>query len=196
MGGAVEGPMARSEQGFLERVRAGDQAALGELYRAHSPRVYRFALRRLGDVHEAEDVRQDVFVEVMRSIASFEGRSSVGTWILAIAHHEVASRSRRRHREPLAIDASDAFEHLLASDARIDRRVEALRMLGRCAEALRREVTEPQRVVFELHARGARDIESIALAVGRTRLAVRLSLLRTRRRLAARVAGLREVLSA
>jgi RNA polymerase sigma-70 factor (ECF subfamily) len=188
--------MALSEQGFLDRVRAGDQAAMGELYQAHSPRVYRFALRRLGDVSEAEDVRQDVFVEVMRSIGSFEGRSSVGTWILAIAHHEVASRSRRRHREPLLVDAGSGFEHVLAREARIERRVDALRMLVRCAEVLRREVTEPQRIVFDLHARGARDIESIALAVGRSRLAVRLSLLRTRRRLVARVAGLREVLSA
>jgi RNA polymerase sigma-70 factor (ECF subfamily) len=188
--------MRAEERRLLERVRTGDRSVFADLYRDHAARVYGFALRRLGDANEAEDVRQDVFVEVMRSIGTFEGRSSMGTWILAIANHEVASRRRRRDREPALVDAGIGLEQALRVEGRLDRRVDARRVLGRCAEVLRAELGASSREVFELHVRGARDIATIARAVGRTGIAVRISLMRTRRRLTARVAGLRELLSA
>src|SRR5690606_33021044 len=77
--------MGAEEREIVARMQAGDREAFGEVYEQYAQRVFAFALRRLRDRDEAEDVCQDVFVEVARSIGSFQGRSKLGTWILGIA---------------------------------------------------------------------------------------------------------------
>lgn len=175
-------------------MQAGEREALGEAYRLYAGRVYAFALRRLRDSHEAEDVCQDVFLAVSRSIRSFQGRSALGTWILGIAHHEVCNRLRHLQRRPLSLDAGSAAAPPSLA-APVDRQVDAARTLARCAEVLGREVGAAQREMFELHLGGTPDLAAIADAVGRSRQAVKISLFRTRRRLHDRVAGLSELLA-
>jgi RNA polymerase sigma factor (sigma-70 family) len=173
---------------------AGEREAFGEVYELYARRVYAFALRRLRDPDEAEDVCQDVFVEVARSIRSFEGRSTLGTWILGIAYHEVCNRRRRNRRRPLSLEEQTG-EPPLAREAPLDRKVDAARTLARCAEVLGREIGPAHREMFELHLGGAVDFAAIADAVGKSRQAVKISVFRTRRQLQARVAGLSEVLA-
>jgi RNA polymerase sigma-70 factor (ECF subfamily) len=186
--------MIPAEQQLVERLRAGDREALGTLYETYAQRVHAFAFRRLGDRHEAQDVCQDVFVAVVRSIDTYEGRSSLSTWILGIAWHEIADRYRRRRREPVAPPSLDTTPPVALGG--IDGQVDAARALARCGEVLQREVSSSQRAVFDLHARGAGDVATIARAVGKSRQAVKISLLRTRRRLLSRVVGLRDLLPA
>lgn len=85
---------------LLARMAAGDdaEAALERLYRLMQPRLYAFALRRLGDPFEAEDIVNDVLLEVWRSAARFQGRSQARSWILGIAHHKIVDVLRRRGR--------------------------------------------------------------------------------------------------
>jgi RNA polymerase sigma-70 factor (ECF subfamily) len=186
--------MILAEQRLVERLRAGDRDALGILYETYADRVLAFAFRRLGDRHEAQDVCQDVFVAVVRSIDGYEGRSSLSTWILGIAWHEIADRYRRRRREPVATQS--VGHEPPAAGGRLDGQVDAARALARCEEVLQREVSSSQRAVFDLHAQGAGDVASIARTVGKSRQAVKISLLRTRRRLLSRVVGLRDLLPA
>ncbi|MEZ4289635.1 MAG: sigma-70 family RNA polymerase sigma factor [Myxococcota bacterium] len=58
------------------------------------PRVFAFILKRIGDRAEAEDLTQETFVQLYRSLGSFEGRSSLLTWTFGIAHN-VCSRYYR-----------------------------------------------------------------------------------------------------
>jgi RNA polymerase sigma-70 factor (ECF subfamily) len=178
----------------VRRMQTGEREAFGEVYEQYARRVYAFALRRVRDAHEAEDVCQDVFVEVARSIRSFQGRSTLSTWILGIAHHEVCNRQRRWSRRALSLEAQPepASE---ADETPLDRRVDALRMLARCVEVLGRDIGEAQREMFELQLGGARDMAAIADAVGKSRQAVKIGLFRTRRQLSDRVEGLRELLA-
>ncbi len=66
-----------SDQELAQRLVAGDDDAFQELDRLYRRRVFAFALKRLRDATEAEDVAQDVFLQVFRCIAKFEGRSSL-----------------------------------------------------------------------------------------------------------------------
>src|SRR3546814_9204661 len=74
----------------------GDQSALDAFYRAYEGRVYRFIRSRLNDSFDAADVLNEVMFEVWRNASRFEGRSSVSTWVLGIAHHKTIDRIRRR----------------------------------------------------------------------------------------------------
>jgi RNA polymerase sigma-70 factor (ECF subfamily) len=178
----------------VKRMKAGEREAFGEVYELYARRVYAFALRRLRDPDEAEDVCQDVFVEVARSIRSFQGRSTLGTWILGIAFHEVCNRRRRWSRRSLSLEAHGGAPPA-AEDAPLDRQVDAARVLARCADVLDREVGEAHREMFALQLGGAQDMAAIADQVGKSRQAVKISLFRTRQRLGDRVAGLRDLLA-
>ena len=73
--------MNEEESLDLEAIKAGDKRAFAALVDAYSPRLYRLALRMLGDPLEAEDVLQDTFIKAFRNLQSFEGRSKMGTWL-------------------------------------------------------------------------------------------------------------------
>src|SRR5262249_31764370 len=85
---------------FLSRLRAGDASAIAETYAQHSTTIRAFALRLLGDAAAAEDLVHDVFVALPRAVRTFEGRSSLKTFLLSIAvnharrHVRVARRRR------------------------------------------------------------------------------------------------------
>jgi RNA polymerase sigma-70 factor (ECF subfamily) len=84
-----------------DRVARGDKAALADLYRALERPVYRFILSRLNDPHESADILQDVFIDIWRAAAGFEGRSKVQTWVFGIAHRKTIDALRRKGRVDL-----------------------------------------------------------------------------------------------
>lgn len=79
---------AQSDSDLIARIRAGDQLALQTLYGRHHVKVFRFALRLLRNEPSAEDVVSEVFIDVWRNGAHFEGRSEASTWLLAIARNK------------------------------------------------------------------------------------------------------------
>jgi len=71
------------------------------LYARHSVRVFRFALRFVADEGAAEDLVNEVFLDVWRKAGGFAGHSQVSTWLLAIARNKAIAVTRRRTCEPL-----------------------------------------------------------------------------------------------
>src|SRR5277367_4180771 len=90
---------------LIARIRAGDQLALQALYGRHSVKVFRFALRLLRSEPSAEDVVSEVFTDVWRNAANFEGRSEASTWLLAMARNKAYSMLRRKREHELDEDA-------------------------------------------------------------------------------------------
>lgn len=84
---------------LLTQVAHGDKKALASLYRALEKPVYRFIHSRLNDPFESSDVLHDVFMDVWRSAARFEGRAKVQTWIMGIAYRKVIDVHRKRGRQ-------------------------------------------------------------------------------------------------
>src|SRR5438128_3194007 len=85
-----------SDETLIRRIAGGDQLAMRTLFARHRVAIYRWLLRIVHDEGLAEDLLSEVFLDVWRHAASFEGRSSVSTWLLAIARHKALSARRRR----------------------------------------------------------------------------------------------------
>lgn len=95
----------------------GDQAAFRTLYQAHVGRVYALCLRLTGNVSEAEEAAQDVFVRVWQRLASFRGESAFSTWLHRLTVNEVLQARRTAGRrsarvalanDPLELEAAPA----------------------------------------------------------------------------------------
>jgi RNA polymerase sigma-70 factor, ECF subfamily len=84
------------DQTLMGRIAGGDQLAMRTLFARHRVPLYRWLLRIVRDETLAEDLVSDVFLDVWRQAASFKGRSSVSTWLLAIARYKALSARRRR----------------------------------------------------------------------------------------------------
>src|SRR5205085_7712055 len=85
-----------SDEVLIRRIAGGDQLAMQTLFVRHRVALYRWLLRLVGDEALAEDLLSDVFLDVWRQAAKFEARSSISTWLLAIARYKALSARRRR----------------------------------------------------------------------------------------------------
>src|SRR5262249_4233938 len=86
---------AASDQALIKRIAGGDQLAMRTLYARHRIPLYRWLLRVRNET-VAEDLLSDVFLDVWRQAASFEGRASVSAWLFAIARYKALSARRAR----------------------------------------------------------------------------------------------------
>jgi len=98
---------------MVQRVARGDRQALAELYARYQRPLFHYLLQLTPDYGLAEEMLQDTLVAVWKSALSFEGRSSVLTWLIGIARRQ-AHNTLRRHRLPV-VDESELLE-LPASD--------------------------------------------------------------------------------
>jgi RNA polymerase sigma-70 factor (ECF subfamily) len=89
---------AVQERALVDSCRSGDPVAFARLVRLHEGMVFNLSARLLGDAEEARDVAQEVFLQVYRQLARFEGRSSLKTWIYRIAVNQCHNRRRFWHR--------------------------------------------------------------------------------------------------
>ena len=167
------------DRALVDRVLAGDQAAFSEIYDNYFPRVYAFTLKRVGDPAEAEDLTQETFVQLYRSLPSYEGRSSLLTWTFGIAHN-VCSRFFR-HCSRWMVGPKDARElDDKPVESQIERRVDAGRVLERCDAVLEENRRPAHQEIFHLRYGGSHSIKEIAAKVGKSNEAVKVSLRRSR----------------
>jgi RNA polymerase sigma-70 factor (ECF subfamily) len=85
-----------SDESLVQRIASGDRLAMRALFARHQVRLYRFLARLVRDETLAEDLVSDVFLDVWRQAASFEARSSVSTWLVAMGRYKALSVLRRR----------------------------------------------------------------------------------------------------
>ena len=85
-----------SDEALIKRIADRDQLAMRTLFARYRVALYRWLLRLVSDTATAEDLLSEVFLDVWRHAAVFEGRSSVSTWLLAIARNKAISARRRR----------------------------------------------------------------------------------------------------
>ena len=89
---------------LLKRCRDGDQAAWRDLVSEHGRRVFNLAYRFVGRVDEAEDVTQEIFIKVYRSLDRFrESDGSFGAWLMTVARNHAIDHYRRRRDDRLRL---------------------------------------------------------------------------------------------
>jgi RNA polymerase sigma-70 factor (ECF subfamily) len=162
----------QSDRELVERVAKGDRAAVRLLFMRHHARVYRFAARQTGSEMMADDIANEVFLELWRQAPAFEGRSEVSTWLLGIARFKALSMLRKKKEVEIDEEAAAAVPDTADSP-------EIAVMKDDKATALRRMVNalpEEHRTVIDLayyHAKSVTEIAevlSIPVATVKTRM--------------------------
>jgi RNA polymerase sigma-70 factor (ECF subfamily) len=135
-----------TDRALVDRVAKGDRAAVRLLFMRHHARIYRFVARQTGSEMMADDIANEVFLELWKQAPSFEGRSEVSTWLLGIARFKALSMLRKKKED--WIDDDDAAQVPDSADT-----PEVVTMKEDKAAALRRMIDalpEEHRTVIDL----------------------------------------------
>jgi RNA polymerase sigma-70 factor, ECF subfamily len=171
---------ATSDEALIERIVAGDASAMRALFGRHQVRVYRFLLRLVGDPATAEDLVSEVFLQVWRKAAGFEGRSQVCTWLLAIARHKALSTMRRQVHDQLDERAAAAIPDPADDPETAMQRAGRAALLRGCLMQL----SAAHREVIDLVYYHERTIEDVAGIIGVPVNTVKTRMFHARKRLA------------
>jgi RNA polymerase sigma-70 factor (ECF subfamily) len=169
-----------SDADLIKKIAAGDKGAMKILFARHHLRVYRFIVRFLRDEPAAEDLLNDVFLEVWRKADTFEGRSQVSTWLLGIARHRAITLLRRRATEEPGDDAQESVEDPADNPEVAIQKNEKSRIIRDCLMQL-----SPQhREIIDLVYYHEKPIVDVAEIVGITLNTVKTRMFYARKRLA------------
>lgn len=97
----------QNDDGYVSAAKSGDAAAFEALVRAHTPAVYAHTLRFFGESHAAEDVTQEVFVKVYRSLPGFDGTAAFSTWLYRVTRNTCLDTLRSGRHRPVPTDLID-----------------------------------------------------------------------------------------
>lgn len=89
-----------SQLSLVRRAQSGDEQAFATLFQQHKSRVYSVCLLMTKDVGEAEDLTQEAFLQVFRTVGSFRGEAAFSTWLYRVAVNTVLMKLRRRKSPP------------------------------------------------------------------------------------------------
>ena len=174
-----------SDTELIEGIRRSNEADFNLLYERYFPRVYSFAYLRLRNRADTEEVVQDVFTAVFRSIDAYRGQSSLLAWIYGIAKNTVNNHIRRAKAHEQRIERAEA-ELECSSHSRASGTPEEYLSLRRCEETIQERLAalaDWHTEVFVLRHFEDLPIDEIAQRVSRSNDAVRSSLYRVKKML-------------
>lgn len=173
----------RSDLALVAAIRNGERQAFDTLYERYFQRVFNFAYSRLRNRADAEEVAQDTFTVVFRSIDAFKGQSSLLSWIYGIARNTVNNQIRRSRAHEQRVER--AYEEVLGSGRSHDAFTPEDRLsFRRCADKVEQaltSVTSWQAEVFMMRHFDNLPIQEIADRTCRSNDAIRSSLYRVKR---------------
>jgi RNA polymerase sigma-70 factor (ECF subfamily) len=127
---------------LIRAAAAGDLVAFEKIVRAYQQHIWRFLRRFLGDAAAAEDVAQEVFLRLYRSLPSFAHQARFSAWVFKIARNAALDELRRqRRRERLVVAAASVADRGTGSDGTTgEARVEIEAVLASLPDDLRETV--------------------------------------------------------
>jgi RNA polymerase sigma-70 factor (ECF subfamily) len=161
---------ARSDEALMLGYRDGDTGAFDLLYARHRGPLYRYLLRQCRIAAVAEELFQDVWMNLIRARDRYEPRAKFTTYLFSVAHNRLIDYYRRQAAGvPISYDDDPddpLLDRLAASeraqpDTQADLRAQAQRLLVLIAE-----LPEAQREALLLREEGALSVEEIAQATG------------------------------
>jgi len=151
------------DERLVARAIEGDQAAFEEIYERHRHAVYKVALGMLRNPEDALDVVQETFVKAHKSLARFERRASIGTWLCQIGLHQAIDLQRRRKvRKADALEEGRVAESGQPAPATL---AEGSELQAALTKALA-ELSDKHRQVFVLYTVKGLSYKEIAEVVG------------------------------
>jgi RNA polymerase sigma-70 factor (ECF subfamily) len=162
-------PLHNKDTSDLELTKAaanGDAIAFEELYRRHHRRVFSLCLRMLQNTSEAEDLCQDVFIQLYRKCGSFRGDSAFATWIHRMTVNQVLMHFRKRSvKHERTSDDGEIPDQVLPGTGNPDK----MRILDKIAlEKAIEQLPDGYKLVFVLHDVEGFEHEEVARIIGRS----------------------------
>ena len=173
-------PRPRPTKFLVQLVAEGDKDAMRVLFARHNVRVFRFLTRIVGNDATAEDLVNEVFLEVWRNAARFEARSQLSTWILAIARFKALASMRRRRHDELDEEASEMIEDTADDPEVAVHKTERSALLQQCLKQL----SIAHRQVVDLVYYHEQSIEEVAEIIGVPASTVKTRMFYARKRIA------------
>jgi RNA polymerase sigma-70 factor, ECF subfamily len=102
--------MSLAERLLISRLKQRDGQAFEEIVQLYGDKVFSLVYRMLGNRHEAEDVAQEVFITVFKTVDGFRGEAKFSTWLLRIAANQSKNRIKYLSRRPTEGEIDDALE--------------------------------------------------------------------------------------
>jgi RNA polymerase sigma-70 factor (ECF subfamily) len=179
----------RQSEFSLAALKAGDRDEFARLVDVYSGPIYRLALKILNDAQDAEEVLQESFIKAYRHLSTFEGRSSLATWLYRIAVNEALMMVRQRHPNVVSMDEEVQTNdgeleplqivdwHNLPEDELLSAETQTV------LDAAIQRLPETLRVVFVLRDLHDLSVKETAEALNLSDTAVKTRLLRARLRL-------------
>src|SRR5262245_29720119 len=171
---------ARSDRGLVDLIADGDRRAFETLYLRHRPQVFRYLVRLIGKDSVAEEIANDVFLEVWRNAHQFEAKSQVATWLLAIARYKALSALRRRSEAQIDEDAVAAIADPADDPETTADRESRRAILKKCLAQL----PAAQQQVIDLVYFQDKSVEEVATFVGVAANTVKTRMFYARNRMA------------
>ncbi|MFZ2067504.1 MAG: sigma-70 family RNA polymerase sigma factor [Xanthobacteraceae bacterium] len=178
--GRTSSAKATSDEVLVQLVAGGDKDAMRVLFARHNVRVFRFLTRIVGNDATAEDLLNEVFLEVWRNAGRFEARSQVSTWILAIARFKALASMRRRQHDELDDEASEMIEDTTDNPEVTVQKTERSALLQQCLQQL----SVAHRQVVDLVYYHEQSIEEVAEIIGVPTSTVKTRVFYARKRIA------------
>ncbi len=155
---------AQAERLLVDAAKAGDQAALSELYQTYFPRLYRYILARTGNSYDAEDLTEEVFMRVLQAIKRFEHRKApFSAWLFRIAHNAVISQRRKETARGRSSQLNDGMQVDTAGPEELAEKHVALIEVMQAAKTL----PDAQRQVISLRFAAGLTVAETARAMGK-----------------------------
>ena len=169
-----------SDETLLGQVAKGDKNAVRLLFVRHNVRIYRFILRIVGNEMVAEDLVNEVFIEVWRSAQRFESRSQVTTWILGIARFKALTALRRRPSQQLDDEFAESVQDTADNPETLVQKADRSAVLQACLK----QFSNAHRQVIDLIYYHEQSIEEVARITGVPENTVKTRAFHARKRLA------------
>lgn len=167
---------------YVERVQSGDTASFACLLDKYSNPVHSLVYRIVNNREDAEELTQDVFMKVFKSLSGFKGESSFSTWLYRIAYNTAISSVRKEKREFPAIEES-LFDKATEADLDDLYRQEDAEERYRQLEKALEQLSPDERGIILLFYKSDKSIDEIAGITGLTATNVKTKLHRIRKKL-------------
>lgn len=150
--------MPESLMNAIQEVKAGHVSSFNEIVRAHQQGIYRLAYRLTGNVEDAKDLTQEVFIRALKGIGGFKGESDIRTWLYRIAINTGSTWRKKNFNQAISLEESGEIADKNQGDVLLQRKI------SEAVDAL----PYKQRSVFVMHHYEGYKHEEIARMTDRS----------------------------